>query len=291
MIHFDLSGAELFLDYLAGNETVEKVFNHPAYQIVQRHARMFSSGLTTADIQSAREGAQTNFYGLENLAENTPRMQEFLKTLRAHQTAWAGWVQDALQAFFTSEPLDITIYPIVGYDKGIGLSGAACLNINCGSYLTEPREFLGYAIHECVHVIYERYHPLPRLAMVQTPAQWRAYFNLWTHNEGYAVYVPLKFRQAHQLMDEPDYRVLSDPQQLHAVISAYLEALDWLGREKQAARERYVETCFGPSRLTYRVGCEIIRRIENSRGSAAACQAFYLSGDQFIRQSISLLEG
>jgi hypothetical protein len=290
VVRFDLSGAELFLDYLAGKAIVGKVFIHPAYQIVRKHARMFSTGMTTTDIESARQGAQTNFYGLENVADNTDRIQKFLNTLRANQAAWAGLIQGVLQAFFTSEPLDIAVYPILGYDKGIGLSGAACLNINCASYLEEPFEFLAYTMHECVHVVYERYHRIPQLVNVQTPAQWRAYFTLWTQNEGYAVYVPLEFRQAYKLMGEPDYQALSNHEQAIADRHAFLEALGWLEREEQAPRDMYLETCFGSQRLTYRVGCQIISRIEESLGIVEARKAFFISSDQFIKQYIHLIE-
>lgn len=289
MIYFDLSGAQLFLDYLAGKVPAAKVLNHPAYRTVRQHARMFSTGLTATDVQSAREGAPTNFYGLENWAKNIPGIQIFLETLRVNQAAWAGLVQDALQAFFIHEPLDIPIYPIIGYDKGIGLSGAACLNINHASYLQDPFEFLAYAIHECVHVVYERYHHIPKLAKVQTPAQWKSYFKLWTQNEGYAVYVPLKFRQAHRLMNEPDYRALSDPQPAAADRHAFLELLNWLEREQPAGRDVYLETCFGPQRLTYRLGCEIIRRIEASQGIEEARRAFYLNSDHFMQLYVDLL--
>jgi hypothetical protein len=287
---FDFSAVELFLDFLAGKQPVEKLFDHPAYRIVRQHARMFSSGLKAADLQSAREGLPSNFYGLEHLAENAPRIEGFLKLLQGKQVAWAELVQDALQTFFIREDLEIPIYPILGYDKGIGLSGAACLNINYASYLDEPFEFLAYAIHECVHVVFERAHRIPRLAQVLAPAQWRSYFNLWTQNEGYATYVPLEFRQEHHLLDEADYRAILDPQQALADRTAYQEAIHWLAREVQATRNEYLETCFGSKRLTYRIGCQTIRRIEKSAGIEGARQAFYLDSDQFVARYARLLE-
>ena len=205
-MYFDLSGAELCLDYLDGKAAVRDVFEHPAYRVVRKHAGMFSSELSESDLETARRGGTSNFFGLKNVTENTQRIRAFLATLGANQSAWAALIRAELQEFFPDEELDIPIYPILGYDKGIGLSGAACLNVNYLPYLEEPFEFLAYAIHECVHVVYERHHRVPPLVDVTTSAQWRAYFSLWTQNEGCAVYVPLCFRQQYRLLDEPDYR-------------------------------------------------------------------------------------
>lgn len=47
-------------------------------------------------------------------------------------------------------------------------------------------------------------------------------------------------------------------------------------------REAYLEICFGDMRLTYRIGCELLRRIERADGIVTVQQAFLLDGDEFI---------
>jgi hypothetical protein len=140
-----------------------------------------------------------------------------------------------------------------------------------------------------VHVVYERHHRVPPLEEVVTPALWRAYFALWTQNEGCAVYVPYHFRLQHGLLDEPDYRALSDPEQAAADRSAFAEAWEWLAQEKPRTQDEYLETCFGSGRLTYRVGCALFQRIEQTSGRSAAREAFFLDGEDFLETNIHAL--
>lgn len=183
-------------------------------------------------------------------------------------------IEVELRTLFLDEKLNITIYPILGYDMGIGLDGSVCMNLNCPTYLSEPLEFLFYAIHECAHVLYECRHPIPTLADINTPAEWRSYFNLWTQNEGFAVYAPLRLREKLGHLNERDYRVLFDGPALEFQRLEYLSALGRLLDETPLEREAYLEICFGDRRLTYRLGCELLRRIDHAKDLAAVQQAF-----------------
>lgn len=289
-MQFDFSGAELFLAYWEGRTSAQAVLDHPAYQAVRHHARLYSEGLSGQDVENARQGQPSPFYGLEDLPAQMPRVTAFLDLLRANQAAWTSTARTALSDLFPAEDLAITVYPIIGYDMGIGLDGVACLNCNYPPYLDEPCEFLFYAVHECVHVIYERHHRVPPLSEVVSPAEWRSYFNLFLHNEGFAVYAPLRLRSASGHLAERDYRVLSDPAQLEQHRVALLAALDRLQSGPALTQEDYLECCFGPQRLTYRMGCELIRRIEKKGGLAAVRDAFYRDADDFMDAYRSLLE-
>lgn len=173
---------------------------------------------------------------------------------------------------------------------GIGLNGAACLNCNFETYLHEPTEFLFFVIHECVHVLYERSHRISPLGELVSPADWCSYFKLWVQNEGYAVYAPLRLRQEHGHLADRDYRVLSDPHELERHRLAFLETLQRLEAGEPLSMEAYLDLCFGPRRLTYRIGCELIRRIEAVSGIKSVQAAFYLSGDDYVIEYRHLLE-
>lgn len=283
-MHIDFSGIELFQAYRAGRATAGQVLEAPAYRSVRRHAELFGSGLTPRDLDDALQGKPSPFYGLGRLPERSEAIQRLLETLRQEGDVWLATAESVLAGLFPGEALDIPVYPILGYDMGIGLDGAACLNVNHAPYLAQPREFLFYAIHECTHVIYERSHRLPGLAEIVSPADWRSYFNLWLQYEGYAVYAPLTLRLQEDCLADGDYQVLIDPAQIEAHCQALLTALDALRSETPLTQEQYLETCFGPQRLTYRMGCELIRRIERVYGMQAVRQAFYLSGDEFVEK-------
>ena len=290
-MRFDFGGAKQFLAYLDGQTLLGQVLDHPAYKTVSRHAQMFGAGMTTQDVGNALAGKPSPFYGLKRLKDNLPGIMALLDFLDERQAEWCAIIEAELLHLFPGKPLNITIYPILGYDMGIGLNGAVCMNLNCAAYLSAPMEFLFYAIHECTHVIYERCHLIPTLAEICTPVQWRSYFNLWTQNEGFAVYAPLRMREKLGALDERDYQVLFNMPQLEIHRQAYWHALERLSGEQPLSRDEYLEICFGDMRLTYRIGCELLRRIERAHGLEAVQEAFLMDSDEFIaRYQFLLLE-
>jgi hypothetical protein len=286
---FDFSGVEQFLACLEGKISPEQVFAHPAYQTVALHARQFGTGLNAVDVKNALAGRPSPFYGLVGFLPNLPRIKHLLTYLRQQAAEWSAVIEFELRALFPDEKLNIIIYPIFGYDMGIGLDNSVCMNLNCPAYLDEPMEFLFYAIHECTHVLYERRHPIPILADIHTPAEWRSYFNLWTQNEGFAVYAPLRLREKLGYLNERDCRILFDGQALEFHRLEYLSAFERLLDETPLEREAYLEICFGDRRLTYRLGCELLRRMNHANGLAAMQSAFFMDGDEFMERYKCLL--
>ena len=163
------------------------------------------------------------------------------------------------------------------------------MNLNFHNYLETPLEFLFYAIHECAHVLFERNHHIPPINEVNSPTQWGSYFNLWTHNEGFAVYSALRLRERLGGLGERDYQVLFDPPRLEAHRLAYLNYYLQLREEKTLHHEDYLDICFGDMRLTYRIGCELLRRVEHRYGPSAVREAFSLESNNFIEHYIELL--
>lgn len=285
----DFSGAQQFLAYLNGQISLEQVLDHPAYKAVFRHAQMFGDGITTQDVENALAGKLSPFYGLAKLGDHLPGIMTLLKFLDERQGEWCAIIKAELAHLFPDENLNITIYPILGYDMGIGLDGSVCMNLNCAAYLDAAMEFLFYAIHECTHVIYARRHHIPSLAEIRTPIQWRSYFHLWMQNEGFAVYAPLRLRERLGGLGERDYRVLFAAPQLEIHRLAYWQAWEQLSEDQPLLQDTYLEICFGDMRLTYRLGCELLRRIERSYGLEAVREAFLLGSDGFIERYQFLL--
>ncbi len=281
-MRFDFSGADLFLSYLAGGATIHRVLRHPAYQAVCHHARLYTDGVSEQDLLDAVDQKKSPFYGLEDWARRLPHVRSLLETVRSQQDEWLPLASSQLARLLPDADLHITVYPIIGYDMGIGLDGCVCMNLNCPQYLAEPREFLFFIIHECVHVLYERCHRVPALDEVNGPAEWRSFFNLWVQNEGFAVYAPLKLRQEMGCLDERDYRVLFDSGAMDSVRRSFMEAERLLNGEAPLTREQYIECCFGDQRLSYRMGCDLLRRIEREHGMEAVRRAFYLDADPFM---------
>lgn len=278
----DFSAAELFMDYISGETTVENVLRHPAYLAVRRHADLFSTGIGADDVENALQGRKTSFYGMDKFFDRQERIKGLLETIRKNSASWCEVVNNQLDQVFPKADLDITVYPIFGYDMGIGLDGIVCMNVNTILFLTEPYEFLFYIIHEATHVIYERCHPIPALKDISSPKQWHSYFNLWLQNEGFAVYTPLTLRQELGFLTERDYKILSDPALVEKWRQDYLQTQDLIMSETPLERDQYLECCFGDKRITYRMGCELIRRIATTYGQAAVIEAFSMNCDEYF---------
>lgn len=282
------SGAELFISYLDEKVTLDEVMEHESYKAVFSHGEHFNNRLTKQDIENALKGQSTPFYGLENLFENLPRIKKLIKKIEKNQLQWLKDVSDVFSSLLPAEDLThITIYPIIGYDAGIGLENAVCMNLNWNQYLNDPHEFLYFMIHEVFHVLYERIHRIPPLKAVVTPEDWFFYFTLFVQNEGYAVYAPFDLRVKRGHLTDRDYVVLCDEKKIEEHITMFMDTLHLL--EKQLTLDEYCNHVFGPKRLTYRVGCELIRRIEKNYGFEAVKEGVYLDADQFFSRYNHLL--
>lgn len=282
-MRFDFSAAEQFLSVLEGCLSLEMVLDHPAYQMVFLHGRRFGNAMTPGDVHQALAGRPSPFYGLRRLNENLPRIYTLLDTLRARQPEWQSLASAELTRLLPGENLDdITVYPIIGYDMGIGLGDSICMNLNTSQYLDEPFEFLYFIIHEAVHILYERNHPIPGLAQIVTPHDWQQYFSLWLQNEGFAVYAPYRLRAANQHLADRDYQVLEDPHRLVDTLKAFAAICLRLDGIQPLPLDDALEAVFGSQRVTYRAGCHIFRCIEQYVGLPAVREAFYTPVEDFI---------
>jgi hypothetical protein len=286
-MNFDFSAIDLLL---ASEASLPSALDHPAYRTVAHHACWFGSEIDEEAVKKALGGERSSFYGLENLDENRERIRVLQAVIRENQTEWLNIAENELGRLFPHEDFGgITVYPILGYDAGIGLQEKVCMNLNWPPYLADPLEFLFYLLHEVVHVIYERHHPIPAFRQVTTPRDWEAYFGLWTQNEGYAVYAPLRLRMEMERMGDRDYQALLNQDTLREHIEDFLEVRRSLKSEKELGQNEYLEAIFGSKRLTYRVGCELVRRIRKIHGEGEVRRAFYLNGDEFLEEYINLL--
>jgi hypothetical protein len=281
----DLSGAELFFRYLAGRARAEEVLEHPAYKIVQAHARLLSNNITPEDIHLDLRGEPSTFYGLAHVRERLPQIETLINAISVNEHDWLADASSALLHLAPGQDLDrITIYPIIGYDMGIGLQETVCMNLNTDSYLASPREFFYFMIHEAFHCIYERSHFIPAFSQVITARQWLSYFNMWVHNEGYATYAPLSLREERGDLHDAfgDYAALRDAKQVQANITEFKDTVAVISEGLPAGRNEYLELLFGSRRLTYRVGCGLIMRVGRDYGYRAVQEGVNLTGDGFL---------
>lgn len=296
MMRFDFGGADIFLAYLAGDGNLQDILSHPAYQAVAEHALRYGGNMI--DEQSIREGLagrDSAFYGLSSVQENLP----YIRALRAYLVEvaplWQELAVSELRQLFPDEPCDdIIIYPIIGYDAGIGLSRKVCMSLNLRLYQYCPREFLSTVIHEAFHVVYETIHGKLNLSCLDGSASWRRLYLTMLQNEGCAVYAPLMLRErlgypveaSHPL--QQDYALLSRPEQLKPYVDKFTASLHVLETDP-LSRSECMNLIFSPDRLTYRVGSLLAKRIVESHGLSALTEGIYLSGEVFYEKYGPLL--
>lgn len=292
----DFSAMEGFLEYLAGDMAASELLQHPAYRTVSQHARLaYGIELLPEHFDAGVAGKESPFFGLREIRARVPLIEGFVAKAR-HLAP--GWIADCrISLAQVADPADLetlVIYPIAGYDVGIGLAGAACLNVNWPVYLDEPAQFGYMAIHECCHVLYSSTRPMPTLASVTSPREWYGLLSRMTQDEGFAVYTPLRLRQARGDMGNSDshpiigdYAVLADESALAEHLAKFVAVERKLAKTgcDPLSRDEYLELIFGPDRLTYRVGCEIIRRIEKVDGAGGVRRAFNLPGESFLAEA------
>ena len=289
-LRISLEPAELFLSLVEQKVDVEEVLAHPAYKVVFSHAKKYGSGLTAEDVTDALSGNSSKFFGLKHLRQNLTELRRLMRVVERQQEAWLQAATSALTEVVDASYLDnVWVYPIIGYDTGIGHNGAACMNLNSPKYLSDHKEFLYFVMHEVFHVVYERIHRIPDLADVNTPDEWVGFVDLFFQNEGYATYVPLEPRVLAGDMRDRDYAVLNNPKRVESCISKYFEVRDAMMGE-QLSREQRMHLGFGPLRLTYRVGAELARRIESVYGKDEVRSAIKKSGTEFWESYSHLLK-
>lgn len=294
---FDYSATESFLAFLKGEIKLQEVLQNPAYQTVTSHCNFFQGAdLGEEEIILALKGQPSPFYGLNNLHENIPAIKKLLSVIQREESHWLSEIEKAMHRLLPNEDLSkITIYPIIGYDAGIGHKDAACLNLNVSYEFLNPLEFLYIAIHECFHVLYEHIHTFPSFADLKDLKRRIEFFHLLTHNEGYAVYAPLNLRQKYGHLGDvsqrilDDYIVVFDEKRITKLTKKYDELVQKLNEDQKMTLENYEDQALGSERYTYRIGCTLVRLIEEKYGMSEVQEAIYLNGSDFIRKYDHLL--
>ncbi|MEW6523878.1 MAG: hypothetical protein AB1445_09995 [Bacillota bacterium] len=93
-----------------------------------------------------------------------PRVRELMTIIAKSKKDWIGATHPAVARVVGPALLkDIWVYPVFGYDLGIGHLGTVCMNLNARPYLESHVDLLYCMMHDVFHVAYERIHTVPEL--------------------------------------------------------------------------------------------------------------------------------
>ncbi|WP_436931576.1 hypothetical protein [Halosimplex halobium] len=305
-MRIDATAAERFLACLDVEGSLERVWEHPAYDVVREHADLLGRDIAREDVERGLSGEDTAFSGVGDLPEHRDRVRRLLERVRSNEAAWIDRIEAALERVAPDEDhADVTVFLGVGYDYGTGVGGerGAYLNLHAPLFRDAPREVLYTAAHECSHVLHERVHRSRRALgpdAFEDPAGQRTVFDTVVHTEAFATYTPIPLRRADDgadgdqgERDDPvaeDYAVLSDDDRLPDLVATYDSLRASLG-ESAVPPDRLFTHLFGGQRLPYRVGTAILTGLEATRGIEAVREAFYCDPDEFTAEYDWVLDG
>ena len=293
-LDLDSSAACGFLKYLEGERELSKVLSHPAYQAIFSHAQNFGVKMTEEDVEKALDGDKSPFYGMSNLKKNLPRIEKCLEQIEKGYQAWVNEIRSLHQFFFPGLDLSrIKVFPVIGYDIGIGHKNSVCLNINVETYLNDYREFFCMIAHEGFHALYEQIHNLPSISDIMDPEKRLDVFYSMTQNEGYAVFSAWLIREGKGFQDGEhpvlkDYFFLREKQ--YKLWSRFKEVEEKIRKEPDMELKEYMDLVFGAERLTYRIGSLLIDLIKENLGKDKVKKGIYMPGKEFFNHYRYLFE-
>lgn len=294
-MQIDPSAAKSFMLLCQGKGDLKEILIHPAYRTVFHHGEKIGTSMSIEDVNKALAGEESPFYGLEGVQENLVRIEELLLQIAKEAPSWLPQINHILSFYLPQENSEhLTLYPIIGYDVGIGLENALCLNLNNNIYLQDYREFFCMAVHEGFHALYETIHPLKNLSELHTTEEWRDLFYIMLQNEGYAVFLAWQLRKDLPHIPLNNHPVLKDYQYLAGLDSSllkddFLQALTELESLNSSEWETFTSLAFGPHRFTYRIGSLLLQAIEQEHGPSEIRKGVYQKGKEFFNRYKTLL--
>ncbi len=117
------------------------------------------------------------------------------------------------------------------------------------------------------------------------------------HNEGFAVYTPLRLRKREGNMGKKshpvlsDYLIISDETKMEKQIKKYDSFLKEFERNvDEWSLEELIEGAMAKERHPFRIGGWIYKELEEKKGLDEVREAFYMDADEFVEEYDHLLD-
>jgi hypothetical protein len=295
VLELTTDAVELFLAWYQNRESalLSTLLEHPGYRAVLAHSREYSfNPISAADFEKAADGRDNHLKGLRNLNAHIDAIRGVAAQIEVERASILGVVEESLARVFPPHVCgDIGLHCIVGYDLGIGLHGDVAINLNSPQYLAEPGEVPYWLAHEATHVVMERVNQhRAHLATMSNKGGLKQVAFWMVQNEGLATFVPLFARLRDRQMSHGDYEALMDTGQLRKKTEELKRLLTAIPDDYPG--DRYAEMvldALSGERLSYIVGCEICRRMEEHAGVNQVYNAALMSPAEFVREGLGLL--
>lgn len=284
----DHSFMESFASCIANSTDFHVLENNPGYQTIISHARQTGNEFSIQDIEAAMKGSSAPGYGLKNLSNNITAIINLWEVLKEQEENWLAEVSYYTARLFPDNLREVTIFPVVGYDQGIGINGKVCVNLNSELCHENFQELISVIIHEVTHTLYESVHgPILDLLKVETCADMKKLLDNLIQYEGVGVFSAEEYRIKHRLpctgtVIQEDYNI--DNAKFAAMYRNYHSLSEDLAEGRLTDVEEFYQRGFGPDKLTHRLGYAIFTELNKSMGFDSVLEAVRMPNADFIRK-------
>ncbi len=285
----DFSYIDTILKVIENKTDLRELECNVGYQTIRQHANITGNEFSLVDIKNAIDGVSDKAYGLRNLMSNVQKIKDLYKLIKLNEREWLGEVEMHVANLINYKDYDVTtIYPVIGYDIGIGINKTVCVNLNSEICLNDFKELISIIIHEVTHTYYDEFHGLCFDAdRMKIPDDMMNYLTAEIQYEGVGVFSAYEYRNKHNLSNvgsriQEDYSFIASSDKGEEIINEYKRlTCDMVSGEIRNNND-FISRVFGKAKLPHRLGYNIFTEIYINSGVEGVRKAVRMSNKEFF---------
>lgn len=290
-MNVDYSYVDVIFKIIDDKSNIDELKNNVGYQTIMLHSHNTGNDFSLRKIENAVKDISDNAYGLKNLLKNIERIKILYEVLKNKENEWLEEVKMYVSRLFNDIDYNIiTIYPVIGYDIGIGLDKKVCVNLNSEICLNDYRELISIIIHETTHICYDFIHGSTIDSLeIETVGDMKNILEKLIQYEGVGVFSAEEYRVKHNLPNsgsriQEDYEVLTNKDKRLELLGEYRELSDDLLSGRLRDEKEFMERGFGQTKLVHRLGYSIFTQINEDKGIDGVREAINMSNKDFVEK-------
>lgn len=292
----DYSYIETFLDVINNKMNLNKLNDNVGFQTILFHAKNTGNEFGLIDIERAIKDISDNAYGLRNLLNNIERIETLYRELVTQESKWLDEVETNIAKLFNGCNHEETIiYPVIGYDIGVGLNKKVCVNLNSEICLQDVRELVSIIIHETAHTYYEEIHgSVFNTFSTTSTSEMKNLLHNAIQYEGVGIFSAEEYRIKNNLSNagsiiQEDYLIASCSKRRKEIREEYRVLSNDLMAGRIRNSEEFLTRTFGKSKLTHRLGYSIFTEINQASGIDGVRDAIKMPNKEFSEKYLNTI--
>lgn len=292
----DYSYIETFLGAINNKADIHDLNDNIGFQTIMYHASETGNEFGLEDIVRAITDTSDDVYGLRNLSTNIERIETLYRKLMSQEKEWLIEVETYISKLFNGKNHKVTtIYPVIGYDIGIGINKNVCVNLNSEICLKDYRELISIIIHETAHTYYEELHGSAfDTFSTKTLSDMTSLLPNAIQYEGVGIFSAEEYRNKNSLPNkglviQEDYLIASCRKRHEEIVNEYKTLSNDLLIGKIKSSKEFMTRSFGKSKLAHRLGYSIFAKINQTCGIEGVREAINMSNEEFAERYLKCM--